>query len=589
MNINSIQTTSNRKQGFSKVKKILKTFLLRKSNSKKNVVNVDLVNNDLVNEKNKNSKKNNLGTNKNSSVYSQNLHSNNNNTLCKSDKPVTNNNDIFSESNYSALNENSSCSIGTWITEDRENSIITDEYNIFKENNNKNNNSSNNIISNNINIDSSNNIISNNINIDTYHEDSSKLPHSSSSSTMLNNNENIISKDKCNVLSSKSNLITSSSSNTLYVKDFEENYKADNDHHGFIDINPDNYFNKSFSSSESVSTPSTISLGSMYLGESKSNKISINKIEDSSLKNVDHKLTTPPILSYFPQEILIKIAMSSDFDTILNLSQTCRFFYYALNNPYNWSDYWKYTSDKVEGLNSLVTNVFHGDKYIFGEIHDLKDDKYVTKISKNTNHPNNQFTPSYIYKMSNNDSNQQNEIPIEKVLFIDSFSTRFGFSYLGGLRIYVPNKYGNIIVHFYDRKKSELPCSMEHHTFYENNQFSRDLTSSLSNKEDQIPLELNNCSQCADYYYQKNEVDYLVTCTGRPISHISAIWKYNVTPNYTISFDIINSRAELGYGNRTHDAFVHTNYSFLINGNELSPRKASLFRKFVIESPKKSL
>jgi hypothetical protein len=95
--------------------------------------------------------------------------------------------------------------------------------------------------------------------------------------------------------------------------------------------------------------------------------------------------------------------------------------------------------------------------------------------------------------------------------------------------------------------------------------------------------------QCADYYYQKNEVDYLVTCTGRPISHISAIWKYNVTPNYTISFDIINSRAELGYGNRTHDAFVHTNYSFLINGNELSPRKASLFRKFVIESPKKSL
>jgi len=458
----------------------------------------------------------------------------------------------------------------------------------------------------------------------------------------FDSNEKTSVHDLMNATSSvSSELINISSNHTLYIKDNNNTCHPHTNHplqhcHDFCLESESDSDNCSFLSDDSVSTPSTFSIGSFnnkyYINTNNiKNENDDNSNNNNNNKNINinindthnlppsppstptcnnqhpktetpttnttlqkySKIKTPPILSYFPSEILIHIAMSSDFDTLLNLRQTCRFFYNILSLPCNWTDYWKYTSDHVECLNSLVTSVYQSDEYIFGEVLEPLDDKFIifdrrkdyrggSSSSSSSSFPQEDHIPNFIYKMSNDA--EKEEIPIERILFIDSFSTRFGFSYLGGLRIYVPYEYGNVIVHFYDRPASELPCSLEHYQEYERNQLKLNLSSVESQPTD-LPHSLKNCPQCFNYF-RRNCIDYTVTCSGRPVSHISAIWKYHVTSRYTFSLDIINSRSENGYGYRTQDAFIHTNYSFLINDQELSPGKAALFRKFILKSDK---
>jgi len=449
--------------------------------------------------------------------------------------------------------------------------------------------------------------------------------------------------DLMNVASSISTgLMNSNSNHTLYIKGNNDDYSYQPSttyhplRHEFSLESNNESNNSSFLSEDSISYHSSISIDSFnnkyYINiptkicnktdnkndntinlplspprtPSRNSQHSKAETTNTYLQQNYSKIKTPPILSYFPSEILIHIAMSSDFDTLLNLRQTCRFFHTVLSHPCNWTDYWKYTNDHIECLNSLVTSVYQSDEYIFGEVLDPMDDKSIIfnrrKDAHNSNFPyssssssssssfsssymENQHIPNFIYKMPsiNNDSEKE-EIPIERILFIDSFSTRFGFSYLGGLRIYVPYDYGNVIVHFFDRPAPELPCSLEHYQEYERNQLGGHLLPTTPETTN-LPHSVQNCPQCLNYF-QRNCIDYTVTCSGRPVSHISAIWKYHVSPKYTFSFDIINARSENGYGYRTQDAFIHTNYSFLVNGQELSPEKAALFRNFVLKSSK---
>ncbi|ORX47330.1 hypothetical protein BCR36DRAFT_405396 [Piromyces finnis] len=561
-----IDSYSKKKQSFLKIKKLFKPFILKKHNSnKKNIKNNDA-----------------SGNLKEKSIHSG-VRNYNFNLLCNNNN---NNNNTITSDNY---NSNSECdseagssdtfeshsSIGTWVSE---NTTMFTEYEYIKNND-------------------------------------FSLTQSSTSKTDFTKNY----KD---VLNASTGLINSSSSNTLFEKDIiMNNDNIDNHYSNVIDSNLESSSDIDlYNSLSSNSTPSTLSLNlercnidenPQWLINNKrdrnnNNRENKNKILSlspaistpltsipSSFHNVNSEVVlkghiqksckTPPILSYFPREILIHIAMSSDFDTILSLRQTCHFFFIILDNPNNWSDYWKYTSDQIECLNSLVTSVFQGDRYIFGEVLNPSSDKYITDVKKENDRmklngsDSSYLQPNYLYKMLNN---SEKEIPIEKILFIDYFSSRLGFSYLGGLRIYIPYEYGNNIVLFYDRPSEELPCSMEHYQDYEHNKLKNDL-STMDTLE--LPTSVQKCKQCIQYY-QTNKIDYTVTCSGRPVSNISAIWKYRVSPRYTISFDIINSRSEYGYGYRTEDAFIHTNYSFLVNGKELSHAKAALFRKYVLKT-----
>jgi hypothetical protein len=573
MDIDSGHTYTKQKQGFSKIKKILKPLFPRKLNGKRSPIKSNDDSSSFTTHSKKHMNKSKKSTQQSRIRGLKLLSLQDNYSLNSNNKTVTSSSKSFNESDsdHGSCNTfESHSSIGTWTSENGDHDMMF-------------------------------------YNFDLIHNDDQKSQKPSNSTIDITKNYKDV------VTAAATGLMNSSSSHTLYVKDMVMDEDGVNNNHT-IEINSESSSDVDFVNSlSSNSSPSILSLGSMtdkynsnnnvpqWVINNKKNKNNNIKIPPSppttplpptifnSKRNIKvnykGKYQTPPILTYFPCEILIHIAMSSDFDTILSLKQTCRFFYSILDIPSNWSDYWKYTSDRVECLNSLVTSVFQGDEYIFGEILNPTNDKYITNMKKdqdpmvmNDASHSSPVRPNYIYKMPN-DSGM--EIPIEKILFIDYFSTRLGFSYLGGLRIYVPYEYGNNIVHFYDRTAQELPCSLEHYQDYERNKLRNDLVTNTNALE--LPSPVQECSQCNQYYHT-NCIDYTVTCSGRPVSHISAIWKYQVTPKYTISFDIINSRSEYGYGYRTQDAFIHINYSFLVNGKELSPAKAALFRKYVLKS-----